>query len=131
MKLDPATQHCHRDPDCHSTCPSSTYICVCVLPEWPFQLQISMTLQLKYLHQHVLPCLFICITEGGNQMSRLILSGQAPEVVCFWPVSGWSLLGPVSNTYSVISVQTTKVTWLFQPGGGQMSEKGSWTSQPT
>ena len=36
----------------------------------------------------VLPCLFIYIPEGGNQVFRFILSGQAPEVVCFWPVSG-------------------------------------------
>ena len=56
-------------------------------------------------------------------MFRLILSGQAPEVVCFWPVSGWSLLG------SVTSGQTTKVTCLLPPSGGRMSEKWSRTSQ--
>ena len=41
-------------------------------------------------------------------MFRLILSGQVPEVVCFRPVSGWSLLGLVTNG------QTTKVTWLLR-----------------
>lgn len=62
-------------------------------------------------------------------MSRFILLGQAPEVLCFWPVSEWSLQGPVSKACSDSSGQTTRVTRLFHLSRGRVSEKGSWTSQ--
>ena len=61
--------------------------------------------------------------------SRSTLWGQAPEVVCFWPVSGWSILGPVSKTCSVLSGQTMRVTCPLHLSGGSMSEKGMWTSR--
>lgn len=49
------------------------------------------------INWNVLPCLLTHFPKGGNLMSMFILLGQAPEVLCFWSVSGRSLLGPVSK----------------------------------
>lgn len=63
-------------------------------------------------------------------MSRLILLGQASEVLCFWPVGRWFLLSPASKACSVIGSQTIRVTCPRHLSGGRMSEKESWIRQP-
>lgn len=62
------------------------------------------------INWNVLPCLLTHFPKGGNLMSMFILLGQAPEVLCFWSVSGRSLLGPVSKAWLDVVGQTTKVT---------------------
>lgn len=63
-------------------------------------------------------------------MSGFIPLDQAPEVLCFWPVSEWSLQGPVSEARSDSGGQTTRATGLFHLRRGRVSEKGSRTSRP-
>lgn len=55
-------------------------------------------------------------------MSRSALWGQAPEV-CFWPASGWSVLGPVSKACSLLGGQATRIMCPLHLGGGSKSEK--------